>query len=99
MRGKAGLYLNSDATGTQTVGLRNHRGPGKELLQVAAKDTGPGGACQQRPVRRQKLPGGGVQSLREGTRSLTQGFPPQAAPQDCSGPELHGLWAFSCEHD
>lgn len=59
VRGRAGVYLSSGATGTQTIGLRDLQGPGKELLGAAAKDTGPGGACQERPVRRQTLLGEG----------------------------------------
>lgn len=92
--GKAGPYLSSGATGTQAAGRGDHREPGKDhLLEVAAEGTGPGGACEERPVRRGM--GQRSQSLQEGNWPLTSGFPLQWAPQGHPGRELHALWAFS----
>lgn len=96
MRRKGGLYLNTDATGTQREGLRDRQWPGQDLQEVAAKGTGPEGACEERPVRRQKLLGRkGTRFSKEGTWSLTQDFPLQEAPQDCLSPEPHVLWVSS----
>lgn len=53
--GKVGPYLSNGATGTQAAGQGDHRGPGEDhLLEMTAEGTGPGGACEERPVRKGK---------------------------------------------